>query len=84
MIFFETAAVGDLSIETGNPMRTESNREAVALDQRLRALWSQHPSFVLIHHSHSFMAKIFEGLHVLSELVRRYTNGSQARASENK
>lgn len=74
VLFFETAAVGDLSIETGNPVRTESNAEAVALDARLRSLWSHHPNFVLIHHSNSFMAKVFEGLHVLGELIRRFSN----------
>ncbi|HVI01389.1 MAG TPA: AAA family ATPase [Enhygromyxa sp.] len=75
VLFFETAAVGDLSIETGNPVRIESNAEAVALDTRLRSLWSQHPNFVLIHHSNSFMAKLFEGLHVLGELIRRFSDG---------
>ncbi len=74
VIFFETAAVGNFSIETGNPMRTESNREAIALDARLRELWQQHPNFVLIHHNHSFMAKLFEGLHVLGELIRKFAN----------
>jgi predicted ATPase len=73
VLFFETAAVGNFSIETGNPVRTETNEQAVALDTRMRALWSQHPNFVLIHHNHSFMAKLFEGLHVLSELIRRFS-----------
>ena len=59
-------------------MRTESNREAVALDRRLRELWQQHPSFVHIHHNHSFMAKLFEGLHVLGELIQRFDAGAQA------
>jgi predicted ATPase len=72
VLFFETAAVGDLSIETGNPMRTESNREAVELDARIRDLWRKHPNFVLIHHNHSFMAKLFEAMHVLQELMRRF------------
>jgi predicted ATPase len=75
VLFFETAAVGDFSIETGNPVRTETNQEAVALDTRLRELWSKHPHFVHIHHNHSFMAKIFEGLHVLGELIRKFANG---------
>ncbi|PRP94067.1 hypothetical protein ENSA5_41790 [Enhygromyxa salina] len=74
VLFFETAAIGNFSIETGNPVRTETNREAVALDWRLRELWSQHPNFVLIHHNHSFMAKLFEGLHVLGELIRRFAD----------
>ena len=72
VLFFETAAVGGLSIETGNPVRVESNTEAVALDKRLRGLWSKHPAFMHIHHNHSFMAKLFEGLHVLGELINGY------------
>ncbi len=79
VLFFETAAVGNLSIETGNPVRVETNTEAVALDTRLRELWRQHPNFVLIHHNHSFMAKLFEGLHVLGELIRGFD--SQRRES---
>jgi predicted ATPase len=79
VLFFETAAVGNLSIETGNPMRVESNTEAVALDARLRELWSRHPNFVLIHHNYSFMAKLFEGLHVLGELIRRFADGERER-----
>ena len=75
VIFFETAAVGNFSIETGNPARIETNQEAIELDMRLRELWRQHPNFVLIHHNHSFMAKIFEGLHVLGELIRQFANG---------
>src|SRR5690606_33888344 len=81
VLFFETAAVGDLSIETGNPVRTESNAEAVALDTRLRTLWSRHPNFVLIQHSNSFMAKLFEGLHVLGELIRRFSDGEHQQAT---
>jgi predicted ATPase len=72
VLFFETAAVGDFSIETGNPVRIESNREAVALDTRMRELWRAHPNFVHIHHNHSFMAKLFEGLHVLGRLIERF------------
>lgn len=82
VLFFETAAVGDLSIETGNPARIESNAEAVAIDARLRSLWSHHPNFVLIHHSNSFMAKLFEGLHVLGELIRRFSDGNAEQPSE--
>jgi len=83
VLFFETAAVGDFSIETGNPVRIETNAEAVALDARIRTLWSQHPHFVLIHHNHSFMAKLFEGLHVLGELIRQFSmNPTNTAASD--
>jgi predicted ATPase len=75
VLFFETAAVGNFSIETGNPVRIEGNREAVALDTRMRELWRHHPHYVHIHHNHSFMAKLFEGLHVLGELIDRFCAG---------
>jgi len=51
VIFFETAAAGDLNIESGNPVRQESNAEAVTLDRKLRTLWLKHPRFVLVPHN---------------------------------
>jgi predicted ATPase len=69
VIFFESAAVGDLSIEGGNPVRKESNREAVALDRKLRRLWSRHPRFVLVRHDPSFFRKITVGLAALGAMV---------------
>jgi len=69
VVFFETAAVAGLSIEGGNPVRNESLEQAVALDGRLRALWSKHPRFTLIPHSSSFLEKIMSALTVLQKLV---------------
>ncbi len=69
MIFFESAAVGDISIEGGNPARTESNEEARGLDIRLRELWSKHPNFHFVPHSSSFFAKLQDGLAQLQEIV---------------
>ncbi len=69
VIFFESAAVGDISIEGGNPARTESNEEARQLDIRLRALWSKHPNFHFIPHSTSFFEKLGDGLRQLQEIV---------------
>lgn len=68
VIFFESAAVGGLLIE-GNPVRTESLDEAVALDQRLRDAWSSHPRFVVVPHNTSFVKKIMFGLAALESLV---------------
>ena len=76
MIFFESAAVGDASIEGGNPMRTESIGEAVALDGRLRALWSRHPRFVLVPHDPSFFKKITFGLAALESMVAQLARGA--------
>jgi predicted ATPase len=69
VIFFESAAVGDISIEGGNPARTESNEEARQLDMRLRELWSEHPNFHFVPHSASFFAKLQDGLGQLQRIV---------------
>lgn len=69
VIFFESAAVGGLGIEGGNPMRRETLEEAVALDLRLRKFWSRHERFVLVHHHPSFLRKISVGLGILDEMV---------------
>lgn len=70
VIFFESAAVGGISIEGGNPIRNESLARAVELDAQLRALWAAHPRFVVVPHHRSFLAKIQEGVRVLEALVR--------------
>jgi predicted ATPase len=69
VIFFESAAVGDISIEGGNPARTESNEEARHLDMRLRELWSKHPNFHFVPHSTSFFGKLQDGLGQLQRIV---------------
>lgn len=71
VIFFETAAVGGHAIENGNPVRTESLQEAVAVDRRLRALWSRHPHFDFVAHDRSFLAKIGGGLNALAGSLTR-------------
>lgn len=70
VIFFESAAVGGIAVEGGNPARIESNREAVALDAGLRAIWSKHPRFVVVPHRESFLNKIMGGLAILQGLVQ--------------
>jgi predicted ATPase len=69
VIFFETAAAGNMSIEDGNPTRTEDNARAVELDRRLREVWRQHPRFVLVPHNPSFYKKITFGLAALESIV---------------
>ncbi len=69
VVFFQSAAVGGLSIEGGNPARTESDAEALALDKELRALWSKHPRFFLVPHRASFFEKISMGLAILQSIV---------------
>ncbi len=69
VLFFETAAAGGAEIEGGNRVRTESSEEAVAIDRRLRAIWSAHRRFVFIPHSRSFFAKLQAGLACLEEVL---------------
>ena len=69
VIFFETAAVGGLGIEGGNPVRCEDNDTAVALDSKLRKLWMRHPRFVLVQHNPSFFKKITFGLASIESIV---------------
>ncbi len=69
VLFFESAAVGGIGIEGGNPIRNESLDEAVQLDQALRALWSPHPRFVVVRHDPSFFKKIAVGLTALEAMV---------------
>jgi len=77
VLFFETGAVGGLSIEGGNRYRQESLAEAVELDRRLRRLWQQHPRFFLIPHQESFLAKITAGLAILRSVMG--THGDRGR-----
>jgi len=74
VIFFETAAVGGLSIEGGNPTRIESNKEAVAVDKRLRDLWSGHPNFIFVPHNPSFFKKIMFGLAAVESMAARLSS----------
>lgn len=74
VIFFETAAVGGISIEGGNPARVESTEEAVALDRKLRDLWSRHPGYIFVPHHASFLEKINTGLVALRRVMQRVRN----------
>lgn len=69
VLFFETAAAGGMSVEGGNPTRIESNTQAIELDRRLYALWSQHPRFAMVPHNPSFVKKIMAGLALLESVV---------------
>lgn len=69
VIFFESAAMGGIHVEGGNPVRNETVARAAILDRRLRPLWGRHPRFVVVPHNRSFFKKISFGLAVLDGLV---------------
>jgi hypothetical protein len=75
VLFFETAAVGGLAFEGGNRYRVESESEALALDRRLREVWSDHPRFHLVPHNPSFLRKITVGLSILESVVATTDGG---------
>ncbi len=70
VIFFESAAVGNKSIEGGNPIRIEDNQKAIELDRRLKEIWSQHPHFIHIPHEESFFAKLTRAVHAFQEVLK--------------
>ena len=75
VLFFETAAVGGQSIEGGNPTRVEDEAYAIVLDARLRELWSQHPHFLFVPHSDSFLGKLSLALGMLQALIAGWNGG---------
>jgi predicted ATPase len=77
VIFFESAAVGGMGIEGGNPVRNETMEQAVELDGKLRALWSHHPRFILVPHNPSFFKKISFALAVLDGIVSELGSAQQ-------
>jgi len=80
VIFFETAAVGGLTIEGGNPTRVESNEQAVILDKKLREMWAKHPNFVFVPHDPSFIKKVNTGLAEVARIVALH-HGSKGGAT---
>lgn len=70
IIFFETAAIGGFPINLGNSIRLETQSEAIALDEKLKALWSQHPHFIFIPNHTSFLKKIELAIFELSKLTK--------------
>jgi len=80
VIFFETAAVGGLSIEGGNPIRIESIDEAKKIDFELRKVWSKHPNFIHIPHNQSFIEKITHGLSSIRVMLQllEHNNGHKS------
>ena len=76
VIFFESAAVGGMSIEGGNPVRIEDNKVAVELDRRLLDLWAHHPRLIVVPHNPSFFKKITFGLASLESIVAQHDHGA--------
>lgn len=72
VIFFESAAVGGMTIEGGNPVRNETLDQAVALEANLRELWKHHARFAIVRHDPSFVNKILIGLAELDRMIKEH------------
>jgi hypothetical protein len=70
VILFQTAAVHGEDVKSTNPYRTEDSQPAVALDEKLRRVWSRHPNFHFIPAQLSFMAKINHGLKTIADVLK--------------
>ncbi len=70
VIFFETGAAGGADIQSNNPQRTESATQALNLDRKLQAVWSQHPNYHFISSNTSFIDKVMGGLNKIREVLK--------------
>lgn len=64
LIHLETPG-SSMGYDFSNPMRTESNREAMELDEKTQSVWAGHPKRVLIKSRSSFIEKVVEVLDLI-------------------
>jgi predicted ATPase len=74
VIFFESAAKSGENIKSNNPIRNESEKAAIAIDDKLQNIWSQHPNYNLIHSSESFINKVMFGITTIEKIIAQYQN----------
>lgn len=72
VIFFETAAKSGESIKSNNPIRNESEKKAIEIDDKLQTIWSKHPNFNLVGSSESFIRKVMFGIMTVENVIGRY------------
>ncbi|MDG1750218.1 MAG: AAA family ATPase [Thalassotalea sp.] len=72
VIFFETAAKSGESIKSNNPIRNESEQAAIALDDKLQQVWSQHPNYNVVASAESFIKKVMFGINTVESVIEQY------------
>jgi predicted ATPase len=77
VIFFESAAKSGESIKSNNPIRNESENAAVIIDDKLQAIWSQHPNFNLINSDESFINKVMFGITTIQKIIEQYQKAAR-------
>lgn len=78
VIFMHTAATLPAGYERDIEVRTEDREEAIALDERVFALYSSHPRMISVESHSSFLDKLTVVRNAVAELVR----GQAAEASQ--
>lgn len=71
VIFFETAASNGNSINSNNPVRTETLNEAIELDKKLQKIWSKHPNYHFVPSTQSFVKKIMFGIMTIENVIEK-------------
>ncbi len=74
VIFFETAARSGEPIKSNNPIRNESQDQAIALDKKLQDIWSKHPNYNFVGSSQSFIKKIMFGIMTIENVISTIEN----------
>lgn len=67
VIHLRTPAASD-GYNHRNPIRTESDGQAHAIDERILEVWAKHPHRIVVPSSHDFLQKAREALHALDQL----------------
>lgn len=62
-------ATGSAYDSLNNPIRTESAKEALVLNQRVRKAWSPHPRRIILNHQTHFLDKIAKAIHFFQLLL---------------
>jgi hypothetical protein len=57
------------SFDTTNPIRTESHKEAVELNTKIKQAWSGHPQRIVIPHEAEFLLKIAKAKSVVEKIL---------------
>jgi predicted ATPase len=59
-----------------NPLRVESAKEAMAIDERIISAWDGHPRRIFLDHSEEFLDKVARAIAVLQDALRHWAPGT--------
>lgn len=57
------------SFDTTNPIRTESHKEALDLNEKIKEAWAGHPQRIVISHESDFLTKIAKAKAVVEKIM---------------